>query len=52
VVDQDIVRISKSLGHELERNPVFLDAVARAQRALRGPLSDGGVHRRRSICTG
>ena len=46
VVDQDIVRISKSLkNHELERNPVFIDAVKNARNVhFAGLLSDGGVH--------
>ena len=46
VVDQDIVRISKSIGNgELERNPVFADAVRSARSVhFAGLLSDGGVH--------
>jgi 2,3-bisphosphoglycerate-independent phosphoglycerate mutase len=46
VVDQDIVRISKSIAsHELERNPVFVDAVKGARNVhFAGLLSDGGVH--------
>jgi 2,3-bisphosphoglycerate-independent phosphoglycerate mutase len=46
VVDQDIVRISKSLAnHELETNPVFVDAVKNARNVhFAGLLSDGGVH--------
>lgn len=46
VVDQDIVRISKSLqNHELEQNPVFVDAVKNARNVhFAGLLSDGGVH--------
>ncbi len=46
VVDQDIVRISKSLAHhELEKNPVFLDTVKNARNVhFAGLLSDGGVH--------
>jgi 2,3-bisphosphoglycerate-independent phosphoglycerate mutase len=46
VVDQDIVRISKSIRqHELEQNPVFVDAVKGARNVhLAGLLSDGGVH--------
>ena len=46
VVDQDIVRISKSLdGHELDTNDVFAGAVKRARAIhLAGLLSDGGVH--------
>ncbi|HUP48426.1 MAG TPA: 2,3-bisphosphoglycerate-independent phosphoglycerate mutase [Thermoanaerobaculia bacterium] len=46
VVDQDIVRISKSIGrHELEKNATFMDA-ARGSEAMHvaGLLSDGGVH--------
>jgi len=46
VVDQDIVRISKSIAHgELQTNPVFVDAVKNS-RAIHfaGLLSDGGVH--------
>jgi 2,3-bisphosphoglycerate-independent phosphoglycerate mutase len=46
VVDQDIVRISKSIrAHELETNPVFLKAVQEARAVhFAGLLSDGGVH--------
>jgi 2,3-bisphosphoglycerate-independent phosphoglycerate mutase len=46
VVDQDIVRISKSIdAGELERNPVFIDAVKGARAVhFAGLLSDGGVH--------
>jgi 2,3-bisphosphoglycerate-independent phosphoglycerate mutase len=46
VVDQDIVRISKSIrGGELPRNPVFTDLVRGARAVhLTGLLSDGGVH--------
>jgi 2,3-bisphosphoglycerate-independent phosphoglycerate mutase len=46
VVDQDIVRISKSIAHgELQRNPVFVDAVKNHQAIhFAGLLSDGGVH--------
>ncbi len=45
VVDQDLVRISKSIrGGELERNPIFVDAVKGARVHLAGLLSDGGVH--------
>ena len=46
VVDQDIVRISKSIRHgELEQNPVFVDAVKNARAVhFAGLLSDGGVH--------
>jgi 2,3-bisphosphoglycerate-independent phosphoglycerate mutase len=46
VIDQDIVRISKSIAHgELQKNPVFVDAV-KNHRAIHfaGLLSDGGVH--------
>jgi 2,3-bisphosphoglycerate-independent phosphoglycerate mutase len=46
VVDQDIVRISKAIAHhELQQNPVFVDAV-KGSRAVHftGLLSDGGVH--------
>ncbi len=46
VVDQDIVRISKSITHgELETNDVFVRAV-KESRAIHfaGLLSDGGVH--------
>ena len=46
VVDQDIVRISKSIGRgELDGNPAFVQAV-RGSRAIHfaGLLSDGGVH--------
>src|SRR5687767_13678003 len=46
VVDQDIVRISKAISHhELEQNPVFVDAVKNARNVhFAGLLSDGGVH--------
>ena len=46
VVDQDIVRISKSIEHhELEKNPVFVDAVTKSNAIhFAGLLSDGGVH--------
>ena len=46
VVDQDIVRISKSIErHELEKNPVFVDAVNTSKAIhFAGLLSDGGVH--------
>ena len=46
VVDQDIVRISKSIAqHELGQNPVFVDAVKNARNVhFAGLLSDGGVH--------
>ena len=44
VVDQDIVRISKSLHHhELDENEVFRNA-AHGTLHLAGLLSDGGVH--------
>ncbi len=46
VVDQDIVRISKAIAHhELQQNPVFVEAV-KGSRAVHftGLLSDGGVH--------
>jgi 2,3-bisphosphoglycerate-independent phosphoglycerate mutase len=46
VVDQDIVRISRSIErHELEKNDVFVDAV-KGSPAIHfvGLLSDGGVH--------
>lgn len=46
VVDQDIVRISKAIDRgELEKNPVFIDAV-KSGRAIHfaGLLSHGGVH--------
>jgi 2,3-bisphosphoglycerate-independent phosphoglycerate mutase len=48
VVDQDIVRISKSIeSGELERNPVFVDMVKNARAVhFAGLLSDGGVHSR------
>ncbi|HEX8407314.1 MAG TPA: 2,3-bisphosphoglycerate-independent phosphoglycerate mutase [Thermoanaerobaculia bacterium] len=46
VVDQDIVRISKSISSgELERNPIFVDAVKDARAVhFTGLLSNGGVH--------
>jgi len=46
VVDQDIVRISKSIrGHELETMAAFTDAVKNAKSVhFAGLLSDGGVH--------
>ncbi|HEX2061533.1 MAG TPA: 2,3-bisphosphoglycerate-independent phosphoglycerate mutase, partial [Thermoanaerobaculia bacterium] len=46
VVDQDIVRISKSIrAGELAKNEVFLDAVKNARNVhFAGLLSDGGVH--------
>ncbi|HEY8712402.1 MAG TPA: 2,3-bisphosphoglycerate-independent phosphoglycerate mutase [Thermoanaerobaculia bacterium] len=46
VVDQDIVRISKSIEHrELEKNAVFIDAVKKSNAIhFAGLLSDGGVH--------
>ncbi len=46
VVDQDIVRISKSIErHELEKNKVFVDAVKGSSAIhFAGLLSDGGVH--------
>lgn len=46
VVDQDIVRISKSIEHhELEKNAVFVDAVTKSNAIhFAGLLSDGGVH--------
>ena len=46
IVDQDIVRISKSIGNrELDRNPVFVDAVTNAREVhFAGLLSPGGVH--------
>ncbi len=46
VVDQDIVRISKSIGkHELDRNEIFLGAVKAAREVhFAGLLSPGGVH--------
>ncbi len=46
VVDQDIVRISKSIdGGELAHNPTFVQTVKNARKVhLTGLLSDGGVH--------
>jgi 2,3-bisphosphoglycerate-independent phosphoglycerate mutase len=46
VVDQDIVRISKSIGAgELSRNPTFVETVESARAVhFTGLLSDGGVH--------
>src|SRR5687768_6194514 len=46
VIDQDIVRISKSIrAGELESNPVFAEAVKGSRNVhLAGLLSDGGVH--------
>ncbi|HYC60266.1 MAG TPA: 2,3-bisphosphoglycerate-independent phosphoglycerate mutase [Thermoanaerobaculia bacterium] len=46
VVDQDIVRISKSIAHrELLQNATFADAVKNARNVhFTGLLSDGGVH--------
>lgn len=46
VVDQDIVRISKSIrGGELGKNTTFVDAVKNARAVhFAGLLSDGGVH--------
>jgi 2,3-bisphosphoglycerate-independent phosphoglycerate mutase len=50
IVDQDIVRISKAVDrHELETNPVLVDAVESVKRSggaihFAGLLSDGGVH--------
>ena len=46
IVDQDIVRISKAVGHgELEKNDVFVKAVKGAPAIhFAGLLSDGGVH--------
>ena len=46
VVDQDIVRVSKSIrGHELEQNPLFVRAVKGSRSVhFAGLLSDGGVH--------
>jgi 2,3-bisphosphoglycerate-independent phosphoglycerate mutase len=46
IVDQDIVRISKSIAHhELAKNPVFVDAVRKSNVIhFAGLLSDGGVH--------
>ncbi|HVS32265.1 MAG TPA: 2,3-bisphosphoglycerate-independent phosphoglycerate mutase [Thermoanaerobaculia bacterium] len=46
VVDQDIVRISKSISRrELDANPLFANAVKGARAVhFAGLLSDGGVH--------
>ncbi len=46
IVDQDIVRISKAVDrHELQKNPVLIDAVKKSGALhLAGLLSDGGVH--------
>ncbi|MBK5259138.1 MAG: 2,3-bisphosphoglycerate-independent phosphoglycerate mutase [Thermoanaerobaculia bacterium] len=46
IVDQDIVRISKSIGaRELDANKVFTSAVTQARAVhFAGLLSDGGVH--------
>jgi 2,3-bisphosphoglycerate-independent phosphoglycerate mutase len=46
IVDQDIVRISKSIQHhELEQNPTFVSAIKESGTIhLAGLLSDGGVH--------
>ncbi len=46
IVDQDIVRISKSIErHELEKNDVFVSAVKNSKAIhFTGLLSDGGVH--------
>src|SRR5688572_16588649 len=46
VVDQDIVRISKSIrNHELEANETFREAVRDSRNVhFAGLLSDGGVH--------
>lgn len=50
IVDQDIVRISKAVDrHEIEKNPVLVDAIGRAKKGgksvhLVGLVSDGGVH--------
>jgi 2,3-bisphosphoglycerate-independent phosphoglycerate mutase len=46
VVDQDIVRISKSIEHgELAHNETFVEAVKNARNVhITGLLSDGGVH--------
>jgi 2,3-bisphosphoglycerate-independent phosphoglycerate mutase len=46
VVDQDIVRISKSIAHgELLHNATFLETVKNARNVhFTGLLSDGGVH--------
>jgi 2,3-bisphosphoglycerate-independent phosphoglycerate mutase len=46
IVDQDIVRISKSIAHhELAKNAAFVDAVKKSNAIhFAGLLSDGGVH--------
>ncbi|HEX9460015.1 MAG TPA: 2,3-bisphosphoglycerate-independent phosphoglycerate mutase [Thermoanaerobaculia bacterium] len=46
IVDQDIVRIGKAVSrHELEANPVLIDAVKQGKAIhFAGLLSDGGVH--------
>jgi 2,3-bisphosphoglycerate-independent phosphoglycerate mutase len=46
IVEQDIVRIGKAVSrHELEANPVLVDAVRQGKAIhLAGLLSDGGVH--------
>jgi 2,3-bisphosphoglycerate-independent phosphoglycerate mutase len=46
IVDQDIVRIGKAVSrHELEANPVLVDAVSKGKAIhFAGLLSDGGVH--------
>ena len=46
IVDQDIVRIGKAVSrHELEANPVLVDAVRQGKAIhFAGLLSDGGVH--------
>ena len=46
IVEQDIVRIGKAVArHELEANPVLVDAVRQGKAIhFAGLLSDGGVH--------
>src|SRR5262249_20802862 len=45
VVDQDIVRITKAVSrHELEKNPILIDAARGKTIHFAGLLSDGGVH--------
>src|SRR5437764_1377980 len=46
IVEQDIVRIGKAVSrHELEANPVLVDAVKQGKAIhFVGLLSDGGVH--------
>jgi len=46
IVEQDIVRIGKAVSrHELEANPVLVDAVRQGKAIhFAGLLSDGGVH--------